>query len=87
MHVVMLPSTVVVEVPVGIIENTPELLVFAPDKLQCLWGGGGVNRSGAFGGGGGGCWHDAWLCCYLQRAAPIGLSPLTAALPLNPFPP
>ena len=36
---------------------------------------------------GGGVWHDAWLCCCLQLAAPIGLSPLTAALPLSPFPP
>ena len=34
--------------------------------------------------GGGG--YDAWLCCSLQRAAPMGLSPLTAALPLNPLP-
>ena len=37
-----------------------------------------------------GVWHDARLCCCLQLvqlAAPIGLSPLTAALPLNPFPP
>ena len=34
---------------------------------------------------GGGGWHD-WLSCYLQLAA-IGLSPLTVALPLNPFPP
>ena len=32
----------------------------------------------------GGGWHDAGLCCCLQRAAPIGLSPLTLALPLNP---
>ena len=34
-------------------------------------------------------WHDAWLCCCLQRAAPVGLSPLTAALffPWDPFPP
>ena len=38
-------------------------------------------------GGGEGGWHDAGLCCCLQRAAPIGLSPLPAALPLNPFPP
>ena len=33
--------------------------------------------------GGGGGWHDAGLCCCLQRAAPIGLSPLTTARPLN----
>ena len=31
-----------------------------------------------------GGWHDAWLCCCLQLAAPVGLSPLNAALPLNP---
>ena len=37
--------------------------------------------------GGGGRWHDAWLCCCLQRAAPIGLSPLAAALPWTPLPP
>ena len=37
--------------------------------------------------GAGGDWHDAWLCYCLQLAAPIGLSPLTAALPSNPFPP
>ena len=30
---------------------------------------------------------DAWLYCGLQVAAPIGPSPLTAALPLTPFPP
>ena len=34
-------------------------------------------------GGGGGGWHDTWLCCSLHLAA----SPLTAALPWNPFPP
>ena len=27
------------------------------------------------------------MCCCLERAAPIGLSPLTAALHLNPLPP
>ena len=32
-------------------------------------------------------WHYAWLCCCLQLAAPIGLSPLTAALSLSPFSP
>ena len=36
-------------------------------------------------GGGGG--HCARLCCCLQLPAPIGLSPLTLALPSNPFPP
>ena len=35
--------------------------------------------------GGGG--DDAWLCCCLQLPAPIGLSPRTSALPLNPLPP
>ena len=35
----------------------------------------------------GGGWHDKCLCCCLQLAAPVGLSPLTAALPLNPFAP
>ena len=25
-----------------------------------------------------------WLCCCLQRAAPMGLSPLPLALPLTP---
>ena len=35
----------------------------------------------------GGVWHDAWLRCCLQLAAPTGLSPLTAAIPLNPVPP
>ena len=38
-------------------------------------------------GQGGGDWHDARLCCCQQRAVPIGLSPLTLALPLNPLPP
>ena len=38
-------------------------------------------------GGGGGRWHDAWLYCCLQLAAPIGLSPRTLALSLNPFHP
>ena len=38
-------------------------------------------------GGGGGGWHAARLCCCLQPAAPIGLSPFTPALPLNPLPP
>ena len=33
--------------------------------------------------GGGGVWHDTWVFCGLQLAAPICLSPLTAALPLN----
>ena len=33
-----------------------------------------------------GGWHDTWVFCCLQLAAPIGLSPLTAALPLNPLP-
>ena len=28
--------------------------------------------------------HDTWVCCCLQLAAPIGLSPLTGALLLNP---
>ena len=31
--------------------------------------------------------HDNWLCWCLQRAVPVGLSPLTLALPLNPLPP
>ena len=31
-------------------------------------------------------WHDAGLCCCLQLAGPIGLSPLTLALSLNPPP-
>ena len=35
--------------------------------------------------GWGGGSHDAWLCCCLQLAAPIGLSP--PALSLNPLPP
>ena len=30
--------------------------------------------------------HDARLCCCLQQAVPVGLSPLTAALPLTPLP-
>ena len=34
----------------------------------------------------GGVWHDTRLCCCPQLPAPVGLSPLTAALPLNPFP-
>ena len=37
--------------------------------------------------GGGGGWHDASLCCCLQLAAPVGLSPLTLAVSLNPVPP
>ena len=37
--------------------------------------------------GGGGGWHNTSLCSCLQLAAPIGLSPLTPALPLNPLPP
>ena len=36
--------------------------------------------------GGGGGWHDARLCCGLQPAAPIGLSPRTLPHPLGPFP-
>ena len=32
-------------------------------------------------------WHDAWLHCGLQLAAPSGLSSVTLALSLNPFPP
>ena len=38
----------------------------------------------AFGGGG---WHDTLVCFGLQLVAPIGQSPFTAALPLDPFPP
>ena len=34
----------------------------------------------------GGGWHDAWMYCCLQLAAPIGLWPLPLALSLNPFP-
>ena len=37
------------------------------------------------GGGGAEGWHDAWLCCCLQLAAPIGLSP-PCALPLPAWP-
>ena len=32
-------------------------------------------------GPGWGGWHGAWLCCCLQLAAPMGLSPLTRVLP------
>ena len=35
----------------------------------------------------GGFGHDARLCCFLQRAASIGLSPLPLDLPFNPLPP
>ena len=46
----------------------------APQKLkEYAWEGGG--------------WHDARLCCCLQLTVSIGLSPLIAALPLNPVPP
>ena len=31
--------------------------------------------------------HDAGLCCCLQRAVPVGLSPLPPALSLHPLPP
>ena len=37
-------------------------------------------------GGGGGAGGDAWMDCCLNLAAPIGLSPLSPFLPLNPFP-
>ena len=30
--------------------------------------------------------HDAWVHCYLKLSAPIGLSPHTLILCLNPFP-
>ena len=39
------------------------------------------------GGLGGGGWHDAGLCRFLQMAAPIGLSPLPAALSFTPLSP
>ena len=51
------------------------------------WGQGGSGWAAASAHKRGGVWHDAWLRCFLQRAAPAGLSPLTAALPLNPLPP
>ena len=60
----------------------PKLVI--PHCSLCVWAcpeGRGVVR------GGGGGWHDTWVCCGLQLAAPIGQSPLTAALPLNRFPP
>ena len=44
-----------------------------------------VGRRGGLGGGG--AWHDAWMYCCQQLAAPIGLSPLTLALSMNPSPP
>ena len=31
--------------------------------------------------------QDAWLWCCLQPVAPVGLSPITSALSLNPVPP
>ena len=34
-----------------------------------------------------GIWHDVWLYCCPQLAAPIGLSPPSRALSLNPLPP
>ena len=43
--------------------------------------------TGCCSGGGGWGWHNTSLCCCLQLAAPIGLSPLTAALHLKPLPP
>ena len=48
--------------------------------------GGRWGRAGG-GGGGGGAWHDACVDCCLQRAAPLGLSPLTLVLALSPLPP
>ena len=36
---------------------------------------------------GGGGWHDTWVCGCLQLAAPIGQSPVAAALSLHPLPP
>ena len=46
-----------------------------------------VAGGGGGGGVGGGDCHDAGLCCCLEPAAPIGLSPLPLALALNPLPP
>ena len=37
--------------------------------------------------GGGGVWHDAFVDCCLQLAAPIARSPLTLALPFTSLPP
>ena len=53
---------------------------------QTVGGWGGLRTSTKALGGGGG-WHDAGLCCSPQPAVPIGLSPLTLALSLNPLPP
>ena len=55
----------------------------SPDAMR-----GATILSRVCGGGGAGArLHDAWLCCCLQLAASIGLSPLTIALPLKRFPP
>ena len=49
---------------------------------------GGVRRAvREWGARGGGVWRDAGLCCGLQGAAPVRLSPRTPALPLTPLPP
>ena len=65
----------------GTVAHRCSLLPAAPLLLPAGLFGVGVGL-----GGGGWDWHDAGLCCCLQLAAPLGLSPLTAALPLNPFP-
>ena len=36
--------------------------------------------------GEGGDWHDAWIYCCLKLATPVGLSPSTLVLSLNPLP-
>ena len=53
-------------------------------SLHRWWCPSASHHPGTLGQGG---WHDTRVCCCLQLAAPIGLSPLTGALPLNPFPP
>ena len=58
-----------------------EMCVYSQTRWCCLCS---LNCSVHWGGGGGG-WHDAWLDCCLQPATAICLSPLTTALPLNPF--